>query len=432
MGMPVSGQPVRSDTPVSLWSQNWLAYTRFDGIVLTREDVHEMEAGDNNARAALQAIWQYVEAGGSLLVLGPGTVNVPATWKRTESNRAGFKHYYVGFGQCLVSPERDSLKWNEDHWAALSSAWSSSGMPFQTQRDLVEMNNLFPVVDDLGVPVRGLFALMLLFGIAIGPVNLVVLSRKNRRIWMLWTVPVMSALTCLAVFGYMIVAEGWQGHANVSGITLLDEAGKRATTIGRSAYYSPLTPADGLRFGAQTEVLVQGREHPAHTSACALDWTEGQHLSRGWVTARVPAHFSMRKCEGRHERLLVDRQPDGTLSVRNALGVDVRDVWLADEKSRLYHGGPIPAGQSATLQRSGDRTASAAWPGEPWRRLYSGTDWTMAINTLSKTPRDYLGPKTYLAVMAGTPFLEQGLKGAHVRESPSIVVGLLAEIGKGK
>src|SRR5262249_22076700 len=149
--------------------------------------------------------------------------------------------------------------------------------------------------EDVGVPVRGLFVLMVLFCIGIGPVNLWLLGRKDRRIWMLWTVPVLSLLTCLAVFGYMLISEGWHGHLRTEAVTLLDETTHRATSFGWTAFYAPLTPGDGLHFSSDTEVmwlkgqdLLRGpygysRTPDVSSSSCTLDWSQDQHLASGWI-----------------------------------------------------------------------------------------------------------------------------------------------------
>src|SRR5205085_10307058 len=139
--------------------------------------------------------------------------------------------------------------------------------------------------------------LMLGFAVPIGPVNMIVLARKNRRLWLLWTVPAISLVTCLAVFGYMLAAEGWQGHRRVAALTRPDGPSHRATTLAWAGFYSPLTPGDGLHFSQDTEVAPQSatefrygrRGGNAHT----LDWGQDQHLARGWVQPRVPAHFML-------------------------------------------------------------------------------------------------------------------------------------------
>jgi hypothetical protein len=422
----IDGFILRADSPVSTWSSHWLAYTRYDGIFVTREDLEELERGTADTKAILQALWQYVETGGSLIVLGPGQVSLPATWNRQASGANGLKLSRVGFGICIVAPDRKSDKWPVERWETIQNAVNGTSMPWRSSRGLVELNQAFAVVDDLAIPVRGLFAILLLFGIAIGPVNLVVLSRMNRRIWLLWTVPVLSAFFCLLVLGYMIVAEGWTGHARVSGFTLLDENERRATTIGKTAFYSPMTPADGLRFSQETEVQLQGGEHPALTNYCSIDWTDDQHLSRGWVTARVPAHFTLRKSESRRERLTIRKESDGSMVVINALGADMSKLLLADEKGNLYKTGPIVAGESARLEHAGklERTDR---PMESLRQKYAGIDWGMLITEARQKPEDYLGPNMYLAVLDESPFLEQGFRKARVRPSSSIVLGLMAK-----
>src|SRR4029078_5858668 len=100
----------------------------------------------------------------------------------------------------------------------LKAAFSTTSGPWKAQRNIVELNEGFRVVDELGGPIRGLFALMIVFGIAIGPANFIVLSRKNRRIWLLWTVPVLSAMFCLMGMGYMIAAEGCRGDVRAAGV----------------------------------------------------------------------------------------------------------------------------------------------------------------------------------------------------------------------
>lgn len=429
----LEGQLLKADMPVSLWSSRWLAYSRYDGIVVTREDLEELERGTPDTKAVLQALWQYVETGGTMVVLGPGQPTIPAAWSKATEREEGLNIHRAGFGVCIVAPDRDPTRWTFDRWAKVASAVTGSGMPWRSQRGLLELNQGFAVVDDLGIPVRGLFALMILFGLAIGPANLIILSKKNKRIWLLWTVPALSATFCLAVMGYMIVAEGWTGHVRVAGLTLLDETEKRATTIGKTAFYSPMTPGDGLHFSEDTEVQVQGNEHPAYSSYTSIDWTTDQHLTRGWVTARVPAHFTMRKSELRRERLTVRKDADGGVSMLNALGVDIRKLSVADAQGVVYSTGPIPAGGSAKLEKAGGKAAGS--PLETWRRLYTGgSDWALGIEKATGSAvsagRDLLGPGMYVAVVEESPFLEQGLKGARVRPSPSVVVGLMSEVIK--
>ena len=333
--------------PVSKWSTSWIGFSRYDGVVVTGDDIRTMPPDVQSA------LWRYVECGGALFVLG--RQELPESWKLEESlkseistDSAEIAIYDVGFGQCIVSPKMDTTGLNQNQWRLIVESWMQTALPWRWEDRIEESNTMFPVVNSLGIPVRGLFFLMLLFAVAIGPVNLIVLSRKKRRIWMLWTTPAISLITCLAVFAYATFAEGWNRHARTDGLTLLDERSQRATTIGWTAFYSGLTPSDGLHFGYETE-LTPLAESMTTNIARTVDWTHDQHLSNGWVTARVPAHFMVRKSEMRRERITVRRGTDADLKVVNGLGADINQFWLADRDGTLYSATNIPAGVEAAL-----------------------------------------------------------------------------------
>ena len=329
--------------PVSAWSTNWLGFSRYDGVVVTEEDIRQMPS------AVQSALWQYVECGGALLVLGGD--NLPENWiSRIEipDKSAGIANSRVGFGEFFISAEMDTTSLNQTQWRQIVHSWMKTATPWQAQLSVAEANSRFPVVDDFGVPVRGLFLLMLVFAIVIGPVNLIVLSRKRRRIWMLWTVPVISLTTCFAVFLYATFAEGWNRYIRTEGLTILDQRVNRATSIGVTAFYSALTPGDGLHFGYETELTSQ--TFAATPIPRTVDWTHDQHLGRGWIAARVPAHFKVRKTEVRRERITVRRGEDARLSIVNGLGAEIDQFWLADTDGTIYFGRSISAGSEAELE----------------------------------------------------------------------------------
>jgi len=238
-------------------------------------------------------------------------------------------------------------------------------------------------------------------------------------------VPVISGLTCAAVFGYMIIAEGWSGRARVGAFTVLDESEKRATTLGRTAYYSPVTPGEGLHFSQDTEITPQGLDYgDSGGMVCSLDWTHDQHLNRGWGAARVPAPFKI-KSEPRRERLAVS-QEGGTVSVTNQLGADIKSLWLADDKGQVFVGENIRAGQQTSLKRAPGGLAVKATTNS-YRGLLANPEWGKLADSLPRKPENLLTPRTYLAVLESSPFLEKGLEGAHLRQAEAAVLGLMAD-----
>ena len=346
-GATASYETIDLGLPASEWNTNWLGFSRYDGVIVTDEDSRQMPP---DVQAAL---WHYVECGGALLVLGAR--ELPEKWRLKESlqpepptGAAGIDIYHIGFGQCIVSPETDTKSLNQKQWRQVVESWLKTAAPWHWGNSVEEANRIFPVVGKLGIPVRGLFLLMLLFAVAIGPVNLIVLSRKKRRIWLLWTTPVISLATCFAVFAYATFAEGWKRVVRTEGLTILDERAHRATTIGWTAFYSALTPGDGLHFGYETELTPQISARNTN-KVLTIDWTRNQHLASGWITARVPTHFMIRKSEMRRERVTVRRGADARLSMVNGLGADISQFWLKDQDGTIYAATDIPAGLEAEL-----------------------------------------------------------------------------------
>ena len=111
--------------------------------------------------------------------------------------------YSVGFGRAVAGGDGDKSDWRGNLHKADRRAALHVYQPRQKPGNLYDL-----LVAETTVPVRGLFVLVLLFGVGIGPANLWLLSRYKRRIWLWWNVPAISLLTCLVVFGYSLASEG--------------------------------------------------------------------------------------------------------------------------------------------------------------------------------------------------------------------------------
>jgi hypothetical protein len=373
-----------------------------------------------------QALIRYTEAGGCLMVAGQ--YDPPVSWQRQVKRRPGTRIHQAGFGRCIVAESVEHLL--EVDASARTNPLQQTAAPFENRMSVQGANNQFPVIDSLGIPVGGLFVLMLVFAMGIGPVNLLLISRRSRRMWLLWTVPVVSLLTCFAVFAYAAFAEGWSGKQRTLLLTLLDESSQRATTFGHMAFYSPLTPGAGLVFDYETELTPQTGNNMHSMSSDgrgrAVDWTRAQHLTSGWIVARVPAHFQVRKSQvAQRQRIKAQRDESGQITITNGLGVSVKNLYLADNSGQIYAAGDIAPGARATLQPMPDTRAEAS--AETLRRLYSD-DWLASIESIPAAPRKYLLPGSYLAITEDpSPFIQQGMERISERVSQNLIIGLMKE-----
>ncbi len=412
---------VQADIDIHNWSNNWLAYTCYDGLVLTAADMRAIPA------EAKQAIRRYVTCGGSLVVLGLWQPEsdwhaVPRETHRMPQDMTGA---YVGFGEVRIVSEYNVNRIDNRGFVDMSQMWHHTREPRETSYSVNEANRRFVIVEDLGVPTGGLLVLMIAFAVVIGPLNLWYLGTKRRRMWLIWTVPAISLLFCGAVWIYATAAEGWSSRERTEGLTLLDERTATATTLGVTAFYSPLTPGGGLHFTDHTEITPainfdqEGRSR-------SVNWTRDQHLESGWVVARVPAHFLLRKSDPtQHARINPVMKTDGTIEAVNGLGADCSRLFIADAQGRIYTAGQTSAGAAFNLRPTGETAGSH--PGT-LRQMYA-KDWpTEAMDSLQKNYVSLLNANTYIAVLEDNPFIESGLGKGNNREASAVVYGLVDPI----
>ncbi|KAF0181209.1 MAG: hypothetical protein FD161_515 [Limisphaerales bacterium] len=413
---------LRSELEATGWSEAWLAFTAFDLVVLSRGDLAAMNAAQQNA------LRSYVEAGGGLAVLG--LTELPKAWasgasqKVADTRNSTLARSYLGFGQVLLLGAGNIVGLERLQVDALRELARECGQVWQSMPTEGNANTEFPVIEDARIPVRGIVFIMLAFILVVGPVNIFFCARANNRIAMLWTIPLISFVTCAVVFGYSLMSEGITPTTRTEALTILDQVSHRATTLARQAFYTPLTPGDGLRYSHDTEVtpLVDVNRYNGGNSR-ELELSQAQHLVRGWITARVPAHFALRKSETRRERITVQKLPDGRVTVVNGLGADVQTLWLRDDKGRLFKGEALKAGQNVALgapEQVSERSTTV-----DLASVYQGS-WAGAHDAFVLSPASHLRPNTYLAVLAEAPFIETGLAKPGKARARQTIIGVLA------
>lgn len=439
----------RSGQPVERWSGHWLGYSSYAGLVITQADLHAMPP-----RVRL-AIWGYVQCGGTLLLLNGKKSDVPSAWQKWSRFGRGqtvggsnalssmaCKAFPVGFGLCLEAPQRRVARWNNADWAGFSQVCNQ---PIATlsMHSPATANGVFAVVRNLALPARSLLVILAIFAVMVGPVNLLMLGFWRKRPWLWITTPAIALLFAAGVFVYTAAVQGWSGVRRVTAFTILNQADHQATTIGWIGYYTPLTPSAGLHFDRQVELLPeagwgwdesQGNFDPMVNdqgddvwrpppSYRYISWTKGQNLTVGWVAARVPTLFALRKDAPSQAHIAIWRDSAGHITAVNDLGSPVELVWYADGTGDLFRGGPLLPGVKTQL------TAMGHLPTGPCRRnlrdIFLSQFWPTAIAAVAgRSGTNLLHPHCYLAVLNHSPFVGPGLRGTRLRPAPSVVYGV--------
>ncbi|MDM8548510.1 hypothetical protein QUF72_00600 [Desulfobacterales bacterium HSG2] len=408
---------IHSEQTPDLWSRNWLSYSRYDGIILKNADMEAMPA------PVKSAVFSYVKCGGTLTVLGD--FHKPASRIQTEQkHHSGAVIYHTGFGQCVVLPVSDIDEITDEQLKYLDEIWRKTQLPWRNIKDSESANKYFPIIESTGINIKGFFIGMLLFVIVVGPVNFIILARKKKKIWLMWTIPAISLFTCASIFAYATLSEGFDSDIRTSGFTILDETSHEAVTLGITAFYCRLTPGAGLHFSNQTELTPMISKYDQAGIPLSIDWTADQHLKSGWITARVPAHFMVRKTEKRRERLELSFTERGNPMVVNGLGAHIKKLWLSDQDGRIYADNNIPAG-SRSAPRPTRMKAAPETDTDPFREIYTSFSWKQNPEHLKNWADKHLRPNSYIALLEGCPFIEKGLADPDNLNTDAVVFGIM-------
>ncbi len=415
----------QSEAEPENWPAYWMAYSAFDLVVLTKA---ELERVPDAARHQLAG---YVETGGWVMVLDGD--KLPKNWETATANPqidnvSGTRTVPVGFGLWTLAPPLPATRpaatptkfgsWlSERLLHNVRAAYSANTNPWD--------NGNFRVIDKIRIPVVGIMICIFIFSLLAGPVNILVLDRLKRRVWLLWTTPVLALLFSGILVAYFLFSEGLARHALYQEVSVLNEPAQRVAVLGMNAYYCPLPP-DGLLYSADTEVrALDSRDR----FSGRIDMTSGTRLQSEWISPRIPANFSIRTSRTAKERLQFSRRGN-QLTVMNGLGRPIRQLRVCDAHKQLWQADNVLPGATADLRIG---TESLLGRHGSLALFYLDGSWRSDLGDPSPSRQvnswDWLDtPCRYVAEMDGsTVFLEQGATASDTKVKNVLVLGVAAD-----
>lgn len=214
------------------------------------------------------------------------------------------------------------------------------------------LNFLIPGVGS--VPVFAFLTLITLFTVIIGPLNYYWLLKRRRLAVMVFTVPLIAGVTCLLLFAYSLVADGFSTRSRVNSFTWIDQERKSAVSDSRICLYAPFAPSAGLIFPPECAILPIWPASSGFENG-VLDWSgNDQRLTSGWFRSQTWTQFQAlehRDERGRLDYTLPSDPSAETLTVSNGLAWDLDYVAINTSGSVWYAGEKVPAGATAQLNR---------------------------------------------------------------------------------
>ena len=138
------------------------------------------------------------------------------------------------------------------------------------------------------IPVAGYCVVAVLLAIIVGPLNLVILRRKNKALWFYVTAPAL-ALAGMTVLGvYSILSEGLGIKMNEVAILVHNLDTGEGVIVQTRGIYAGIAPREGLAYPVETLAVPVHSSDMLETGSRQLgvEWGAGQKLASGWVRSR--------------------------------------------------------------------------------------------------------------------------------------------------
>lgn len=394
----------RAEVEADAWPDDWLFFAAFDAVALASADVPRLPG------PALEALVRYAECGGQVIIFGDATP--PKGWEARTPERDEFgARYPVGFGSWAIRPMLT---------ATADAAWAND-----LQNRLRESRDRHPTLStqlspafalqQARIPLKAAALTIALFAVLAGPLNLAFVICRQRRLWLLWTTPLLGVLFSLAVIGVFVLGEGVRSRGVLQAVTLLNEGTRRATTLAIEGLYCPLPPRGGVTYDGDWQVTPLGTADERLSRE--LDLSAGQCFRRGWVRSRLPAGFALRGSRHAAERLPLRREGDALVAV-NGLGAPIERLAVADSAGQLWAARDLAPGAEARLERLPEGSGVVVTPAWLWEQRR----WPEPVKTTLWQPER----GQYLAVLKESAFIRPRLPRAHYKQA-ALVIGTPAE-----
>ena len=284
---------------------------------------------------------------------------------------------------------------------------------------LSEWQKKFPVVDDIGIPRAGILFVIFLFVLLAGPVNLFLLTKHNKRIWLLVTVPVLSFLFAGAILLYVTLSEGFKTETRLCVIDYLDQRDGTYASMTQMGVYARTSPSN-VTFDAEDELNIIER---IKSDRLNIDWTSGKQVIHStFAPVRNPAYYKIRKTGTSRLNLDFDFKAAYPYVV-NGLGKDIELLYVRDADGTLWKAENISAGEKATLTLSKSLEETNYKTVSEFQSLISEPNWSVVSFSLNKKPGD-IPPNCYVATFRSPgPFSNKGISYAIEKRTSAFLLG---------
>ena len=272
-------------------------------------------------------------------------------------------------------------------------------------------------------PLVPVYVALFIIMIFLGPVLLVVLAKRNRRLSIYWLVPSIAGAVSVLVLALALARNGVTPVSYSQSVLYLNEKTQTQVQLATLSMMAPVGLRSPLYFGASVEVMPAPASQEFSSGRKTVRNEGDLVLGSGWVPSRVPITFLLRDAGKLTIPVMkFEKTGDGGYEVTNPYDGFIRTVLYRDaEGAYFYFEGTLAEGVKGEMR---------------------GTDFdVMGWLTSMHHPRDIffeakeiqwsheglsLMPNTYICELSGSPYMEHPIRRGAVRhEGKTLILGEL-------
>ena len=381
---------------------DWRAYSGYDALVMMDTELASLPA------SVTSAIDLWIQNGGQLVVLGEKA--------SFELEGFGSKRFLSVNNSTLLNNLWSGDLFLQPQWKVARDEYSSYQWELGTelgQRSL--QTNLI------------LLALVI-FAIIVGPVNLFVWAKKDRRHRLFVTTPIISVITSVLLVGIIMLIDGFGGDGVRA--TAIDIGGPDDNT---ASIYQEQFSRTGILFSSGFEIDDQSviNSVPAPVSdfnradskgsqgmiSAKMNRTkEGWSVSGDYFESRSEQAQVVRSVIPSRERLELLPSESGAPKLVSSFSYPLRDVFYRDGSGEIWTASEIASGETVTLSKSSSNAVFAKFEPSISRFVRSQS---AKLNRLAERPY------SFIALSDQAPSLSTHTS-IDWEDSPIIITGLLS------
>jgi hypothetical protein len=194
-----------------------------------------------------------------------------------------------------------------------------------------------------------LTAFVIVFGVAVGPVNLFFFAPAGKRHRLFFTVPAISLAATVVLFGAIFLSDGLGGRGSRRTLVLLLPERNEAVVVQRQ--YSRTGLLGSRKFALPADVLLERQAEAIVLGGSQQLWRAGDTASGDWFSSRGEQRHTLRRLGPTRERVELLRESDGGLAVQSTVAARLRDFAYRDDQLTYWIAAEVAPGQRVKLQR---------------------------------------------------------------------------------